>query len=254
MTSILRLKGRRLMIGNTALMTLFFTVGITLITCINMGVLTYEAYLRESLRSFAGTLITVADILLPMLIILLTRLIWLQVRLGADRYYFRLAEEKGGRPSDIFYYFHPLRAAETALFKLKIAFIKLPVLLLAVLPSILCLVLLSSLSYDGVSSLVALFLAVGGAVLLVNGIALYRRFSALLFLCDYIFIKGEYVSFRQLLSVSLSVMKKEARRLFRLRRSFYGWFMLCTLIFPVGYVWNYYRQTLAVAAAKFLED
>ena len=127
-------------------------------------------------------------------------------------------------------------------------------LLLAVLPSILCLVLLGSLTYDGVSFVVALFLAVGGAVLLVNGIALYRRFSALLFLCDYIFIKGEYVSFRQLLSVSLTVMKKEARRLFRLRRSFYGWFMLCTLIFPVGYVWNYYRQTLAVAAAKFLED
>ncbi len=254
MSSRLRISGRELLIGNMAIMTLFFAVGVMLIMCISMGMMSYEIYLRQSFISFSGDYISALDVAVALLLIFAARLVWLQIRLGADRYFFRLAQSKGGKAADIFYYFHPVRALSACLFRLKLAAVKLPALIAAAVPSLLCFLLLNSLSYGGLSSFVALSLAVGGLAFAVNGVLFYRRFTSLFFLADYIFISGEYVSFRQLLSLSSSVMKNESKSLLRLRRSFYGWFMLCIFLFPSGYVWNYYRQTLAVAAAKFLEE
>ena len=250
MASRLRLRGRKLIIGNTALMSLFLSAGIVLILCINMGMLTYEIYLRDKL----GTFHDIADVAVPLLLLFFTRLVWLQIRLGSDRYFFRLAERKGEVPSDIFYYFHPKHAFSLMIYTVKLSLIRILFLVLALLPGFLCFVVINSLSYEGISSLVAISLAAGGVLLFFNGIRFYGKINRLLFLADYIFISGEYVSFRQVVSVSVSAMKGERRNLYRLKRSFYGWFMLCAFVLPFGYVWCYYRQTLAVAAAKFLED
>lgn len=254
MTSRLRLKGRNLLIGNTLVMTMFFAVGVMLIMCINMLIMCYETYLRENIITLTAGALSAVDIGVSSAVLSASASVWFLIRLGADRFFFRLAEADGGRASDIFYYFNPAKAFEALTFGLRLGFIRLPFLILAVAPSSACFVLLKVLSDEGVSSLVALSLTVGGVLLLVNGIIFYRRFNALLFLCDYIFISGKYISLSQLLSASATVMKKKSRKLFRLKRSFIGWFMLCLFVFPIGYVWNYYRQTLAVAAAKFLED
>lgn len=250
MSSRLRLRGRRLIIGNTAFMSLFFSVGVMLILCINMGMLAYEIYLRDMLGTFHGA----ADIAVPLFLLFVTRLVWLQMRLGADRYFFRLAENKGGVPGDIFYYFNPGRMLSVLILNTLITFIKIPFIILGFAPAFLCFAFISVLSYEGISVLVAVSLIVGGALFCMNGIFLYRKISSLLFLADYIFISGEFVSLRQLVSVSATVMRGEQRSLFRLKRSFYGWFILCLSVVPIGYVWCYYRQTLAVAAAKFLEN
>ena len=251
MISRIRLNGRALLIGNTTIMTMLLAVGIMLFICINMAVPGYEIYIRDGIGDKRLTVF--ADISASLAVILLCRGVWLQIRLGADRYFFRLADNKGARMSDIFYYFHPLRAFSAFFYKALLSAVKLPFLLVALFPPLLCFFIVNRLSYEGVSSLVALTLVVGCMLLSLNSVLFYRRVSGLLFLSDYIFISGEYLSFRQIFTFSVMTMKAHAKTLIRLKRSFYGWLLLCILILPAGYVWSYYRQTLAVAAAKFLD-
>lgn len=253
MTSKLRLKGRLLLVGSSTMMILFLSVGILLILCVGWAVPVYEMFFRDSLSSIAGEYLPVADVALSLLFIFICFAVTVQIRMGADRYFLRLSQKKGGSGRDIFYYLHPKRSFSAMCFSLKISAIRIAFFTVSFLPAAICILLVYSLSAEGISLLVALSLSAGSVLFLINGYVFFRRINALLFLAEYIFISGEFFSFRHILSLSASGIKGRERELLRLKRSFIGWFILCIFIVPIGYVWSYYRQTMAVAAAKFLD-
>ena len=82
------------------------------------------------------------------------------------------------------------------------------------------------------------------------GVVTFGKISDTFFLVRYSFIKGDYLNFRHLLSLSQQNMSGKTEKLRRLKGSFTGWFLLCALILPIPYVWCYYRQTKACFAAE----
>lgn len=253
MVTRLRLKGRILLTDNVILISLLLSTTVMLLLCINFFVLVYELFLRSHLEAVLSSYISLADMSVAFLLLAISYTVCLQVKLGADRYFLRLSQKKGSSVVDIFYYFSPRRAVSATVFSLRLGLLRLLWLAVAFFPCGICLFLLLSASYGGVSYLVAVVLAAGTLAFLFSGIYFYRNISASLFLARYHFIRGDCLNFRQMISSSQESMKKRKTTLFRLKMSFIGWFLLCLFILPAGYVWGYYKQTLAVAASEFIE-
>lgn len=254
MVTRLRLKGRILLMDNVILISLLLGTTLMLILCINFFILVYELFLRSRVEALLTSYIFVADAFVALTVLAVSRVILRQVRLGTDRYFFRRSQKKGPSATDIFYYFSPRRAIGAIGFCVRLRLLKLLWLAVAFFPFSICLILLLYAAKGGVSSLVALVLAAGTVAFLLSGIYFYRNITASLFLARYHFISGDCLSFRQMISASQENMKNRRATLLKLKASFIGWFLLCLLIFPVGYVWGYYNQTLAVAANEFIDS
>lgn len=253
MVTRLRLKGRILLTDNVILISLLLSTTVMLLFCINFFIPLYELFFRSRAEAVLSSFISLADIVLGLLLFAVSCVICLQIRLGTDRYFLRQSQKKGSSVADIFYYFHPRRAVGAIVFSLRLGLIRTVWLAVAAFPCTLCLYLLLSASYGGVSYLVAVVLAAGAAAFLLIGLYFYRSISDSLFLAKYHFISGDCLSFRQMISASQEGMKNRKMLLLRLRLSFVGWFLLSIFIIPAGYVWGYYSQTLAVAAKEFIE-
>lgn len=246
MTARLRLKGRELLVGNTVLMHLVLATGIMLVLCVNFSVLIYELFLKKE-----GNLWI--DFSVSLLLLMLSSFVCWALRLGTDRFFLRRSQRKGESAADLFCYFHPLRALGAIAFGTGLLALRLFYFLAAFIPFGAAFGLLVFLAQRGVSALVAACLSAGTALLFISGAVFYRGVSALLFLAKYHYICGDCISFRQIIAASCVEMKNRKRLLLRLRRSFYGWFILGLLLLPAGYVWSYYRQTMAVAANEFMD-
>ncbi len=254
MTSKLRIKGRILLVSNVGLMSLVLATALMLTVCINFSVLIYELFLREALEHRFSLYMPVTDMIVSLLLLMLSFSVYWQIRLGADRFFLRRSQKKGAAAGDIFYYFHPLRAFGAFSFCVRLGIIKLACFLVSFMPFGFCIGFLIFVSERGVSALVAAVLACGGVAFFFSGAVFYRSITSSLFLARYHFISGDCLSFKHLISSSQENMKNNRKTLLRLKRSFLGWFLLCLLLFPIGYVWSYYNQTLAVAAAEFIEE
>ena len=253
MITRLRLKGRMLLVDNVILISLLLSTAIMLLLCINFLILVYELFLRSSLEEAIASYIALADFSVSFLLLGISLVLCIQVRLGADRYFFRRSQEKGERAEDLFYYFSPRKALSAVILYLKLGVLRLLWLAVALFPFALCLFLFISAAENGVSYLVALVLFFGTLAFFLSGIYFYKGITASLFLVKYHFISGDCLSFRQMVSASQESMKNKRSLLLKLRMSFIGWFALCLLIAPAGYVWGYYNQTLAVAAGEFID-
>ncbi|MBR5827280.1 MAG: hypothetical protein IKY78_09385 [Clostridia bacterium] len=253
MVTRLRLKGRILLADNVILISLLMSTTAMLLLCINFLVPVYELFMRSRVEAALSSYTPLADIAVGLLLFAISCVICLQIRLGTDRYFLRQSQKKGSSVADIFYYFHPRRAASAIAFSLRLGFIRAVWLAVSVFPCTLCIFLLLSASYGGVSYLVAVVLAAGTVTFLFSGLCFYRSISDSLFLAKYHFISGDCLSFRQMISASQEGMKNKRTLLLRLRLSFTGWLLLSVFILPAGYVWGYYSQTLAVAANEFIE-
>lgn len=253
MVTRLRLKGRMLLIDNAVLISLLLGTTLMFLVCANFFVLLYELLWRGHVETVLTSYVSFADLLVALVIFILSYTVCCQVKLGTDRYFFRQSRKKGASPKDLFYYFNPRRAFGALLFCVKLRFIRTLWLIVAAFPSAMCLLILLNIAEKGVSALVALALAVGTILFIFSGLCFYRNVTASLFLAKYHFIAGDCISFRQMICASEESMRQRKGTLLRLKLSFVGWFLLCLLILPVGYVWGYYNQTLAVAAGEFIE-
>lgn len=253
MVTRLRLKGRILLTDNVILITLLLSTVLMLLFCVNFFVPIYELFLRSRAEAVLSSYISLVDIGVAFVLFGISCVICLQLRLGTDRYFLRQSQKRGSSVADLFYYLRPRRAASAIAFSLRLGLIRALWLAVAAFPCGICLFLLLSASYRGVSYLVAIVLSAGTAAFFLSGLCFYRSMSDSLFLARYHFISGDCLSFRQMISASQEGMKKKKALLLRLRLSFTGWFLLCLLILPAGYVWGYYNQTLAVAAKEFIE-
>ena len=70
----------------------------------------------------------------------------------------------------------------------------------------------------------------------------------------YYYAKGEYLTFRQLVSSSQHQINNHRKALTRLRLSFSLWLIFSLFFFPAAYVFSYYSQCKAVFAAEIMAD
>ena len=110
------------------------------------------------------------------------------------------------------------------------------------------------LSFSSASAGVYVITGFGCVLLFAVGIVFYLRFSSLLFLCPYLICSDEKISLKKSVSTSVKIMKDKKGELTAIRLKFMGYFLLCVLVFPVGYVWGRYRQAVSCAAIVFLKQ
>ncbi len=254
MPSKLRIKGRILILGNVTLLTLTLATTVLLILCANFSVLIYEMVVAQKLSVYFAEYEKLVNFLVALLFLFFTFSVYSRIKLGTDRFFLRRAQKKGASAKDIFYYFHPMRTVGAVTFSLKMLLLKAFFLFLSLFPFTLSAVMLYILLKNDVSALVALSLLCGCVAFLICGIVFYKKMTSSFFLAKYYFIEGKFISFSHLISSSQEDMKKQRKILLRLRSGFIGWFLLCLLIVPIGYVWSYYNQTMAIAGESFMTD
>lgn len=253
MVSLFRLKGRALQIGNFSLLLLTFLTAFAMITAVNLLPLIYikavepEVTLRAS---HYGKYISAA---VAVMIFIFVFCIFNSIRLGIKRYFLKKAQKKNPVAEDIFFYFKVRNFFSCFVYCIRIALIRLFLLSFCLLPCGICFVILQSFSLSGVSALVCTALFITALCLLINGTVFYYSFFSSFFLCDYYYIEGSFVSFSHLIASSQKMMSGRKNVLHRLKLSFSGWFILSLLLIPLPYVWSYYNQSLAVAAAEFMK-
>ncbi len=254
MVSKLRIKGSILLSGNTGLLILTLATAVVIVLSANLSVIVYEVALRHHVHRIFGEYENVVNLVLSFLILVFCLSVYSCVRLGTDRFLLRRAQKKGGTAGDIFYYFHPLRAVGAVSFTFKMLIIKLILVIVSFLPFAVSCILIYNLLKSNVSLLVACFMAVGCLAFFASGIVFYKEITLSFFLAPYYFIEGRYISFSHLVASSQKDMQSTKKALRKLKMSFIGWFLLCAFIFPIGYVWSYYKQTMALAGATFMKN
>lgn len=253
MVSLYRLKGRALQIDNSLIMTLTFFTGFALLVAVNLLPSLYLNLILPVFTVGEGILSVAVDFFAGWLFLATAFGIYSSVRLGVKRYLLKKALKKKPSSRDIFFYFVPMKYFSAFFYCVKITSVRIALLLFCFLPSAVCFVTVDRFSRQGVSALVCLALAVTSVCLAVNGGFFYSLFYSSFFLCDYYFIEGSCLSFRHLISCSQRDMRHKSTLLTGLKLSFCGWFALCLLLVPIPYVWGYYNQSLAVAAAEFMK-
>lgn len=253
MVSFYRLKGRALQIDNTAIMTLTFFTGAALLVAVNLLPSVYVKLILPAFSVGEGLLSAGIDFSVGAVCLFMALGVYFSVKLGTKRYLLKKALKKKPSSGDIFFYFRPFRFFSAFFYCVGMAAVKAALLAFCFLPSAVCFFTVDRFSRQGVSALVCLAMTVTAVCLAVNGGVFYSLFYSSFFLCDYYYIEGTCLSFRHLISCSQRDMRNKGIILTGLKLSFCGWFALCLLLVPVPYVWGYYNQSLAVAAAEFMK-
>lgn len=251
MVSEIRLAGRRLLIGAEGLSRLTLAVGIMLVLSLSLMPAAYEMAAEMYLADVE--LVPALSLAVSFFLMLITFMSFIALKSGNDRYMLKKAQGIAASAKDIFYYFKPRELLRLSYMKIRLLILRLSLFAVLNIPAMLSAGLLVSLSDGRVPLSAAAVLLCGTLAFLVSGTLFYMRVSASLFLAEYYYIKGEYLSFSHLVASSQNAMKGRGAELFRLRLSFWGWFFSCILLVTAGYVAGYYRQTLAAYADKIMK-
>lgn len=242
----IRLKGRQKQGECSAILFLSFMIIVLTVFSVNILPTVYLSSVRPVLEdNIQGIVSVIASVIL----IALLFQSYACLSYGCDRFMLKRAENKASGAGDIFYYFSPVRIVKLSVFLLKFNFLKLVMLAFLSSPCFICVYVFYTLSKDNFSALVCVIFAVFTVVFLLLSLSTYNKIINTFFLVRYRYIKGEYLNFSNLLSISQTEMRAKTKTLRALRWSFSGWFVLALLIIPAPYVWCYYRQTLACFAA-----
>lgn len=253
MMSKIRLQGRSLMEGTVILFCLTFTVSVLLCFSISLMPLVYRStvlpFISEKVKDFSSYISMFASALMLFFFLMCYN----ALKTGADRYMLKKAQNVCAGTKDIFYYFTPGNFISLFALSFRLMLIRITLFLFCNIPTAICVSLLIYLIKLSFSMAVSAVIATGCTVFLISSFYFYLQLSSSLFLVRYYYIKGEYLNFRHLISSSQNAMHSKIKSLCRLKFSFSGWFMLCLLIFPLGYVWGYYKQTLAAYANEIIK-
>lgn len=244
----IRLKGRQKQGECSIILTMTFFIIILSVFSLNLIPIVYISAVKPML---AGKLQERAyALVVSSLVLFALRTVCLCLLYGCDRFMLKRAENYTAGAGDIFYYFSPKKMISLCTFNLRFGAYKLMVLTIVLIPFTFCAYFCYSLCSKGFSAAVCSIFAVFSLILLCLGLTGYCEISDLLFLVRYRYIKGDYLSFRNLISQSQQDMMKKSTELRKLKASFCGWFLLSVLIIPLPYVWCYYRQTKACFATR----
>ncbi len=243
----IRLRAREKQAECIAILFLSFFILLLTMICINLLPLVYVSF-KNLIEAKP-----IIDVIISAFVLILCIVVFGALSMGTDRFMLKRAENVTSGAGDIFYYFAPKKLFSMCVFHLSVTIRKLIILTFLSIPTVICAVAFYILSDKGFSAAVCSIFAVFTLVFLLSQFTTYRRISDTFFLARYMFIKGEYLNKKQLLSVSQNDMVPHIKRLRHLRLSFFGWFVLCLLIFPLPYVWSYYRQSKSCFAAEIIK-
>ena len=242
----LRLEAREKQGECSAILNLSFIIIILSAVSVSLIPGVYVAVLRPIITSNEN----IISVLLSATLLILSFVLCRGLSLGADRFMLKRAENSATGAGDIFYYLAPKRVVGMFWFSLRFAVTKLVILIALLTPAIICGYVFYVISSAGFSAAVCSIFGAFTIIFVLSALKTYRDICDSYILVRYRFIKGTALSFGNLLSQSQTDMKDEIYNLRKLRRSFVGWFALCLMIFPIPYVWSYYRQTMACFAVK----
>ncbi len=252
MPSKIRLKGRSLIMGALTLFTLTLAVSVSLGYSVSLLPQIYRSALLPLVKNSGSSYASYINLFVSVTVLFLSFMSFITLKTGSDRYMLKKAQNVRAGTKDIFYYFIPKQFFSLLYVSCRVFLLRLLLFFLVNTPTLLCLLLLLNLGSKAFSAAVSLVLAAGCSAFFISGIYFYNKLSASLFLMPYYFIKGEFVSFRHLLSSSQNAMRGKTQSLLRLKVSFTGWFLSCLLILPCAYVWSYYNQTMAAYAEEIM--
>lgn len=173
------------------------------------------------------------------------------LRSGSDRYYLLKTEKCNIKGSEIFHFLKPSVLCLTLKFYLNYYFRKLIFICICFLPSAVLAVCLFYYLKNGRASVAVSTVIFASALLLaVNGVIYFLRFNSFLFVSRYYFASGGFTTFRQLFSSSVKCIADKKGVIIKQKLRFTGWFISCILVFPIPFVQNYYRESMA----RFVKD
>ncbi len=242
----IRLKAREKQAECSAILFLSFLVLVLTVFSSNLLPAVYS-----SLKAFFSP-DSITDLIASGLIYIFSLFVYYAFSMGIDRFMLKRAENISSGAGDIFYYFAPRKFISMCAFNMSFSARKLFILIFLSLPTAICLSFFYILTDKGFSAAVCGVFAAFTLLFLLYEILTYRRIADTFFTARYLFIKGEYLNIKQLIAVSQKDMASEIKRLRCLRLSFAGWFILCLTVFPLPYVWAYYRQSKACFAAEII--
>lgn len=216
--------------------------------------LLYLFFLLPYAAKAAGDYGTYLNLLASVLMILISFYLFSSVRLGFKRFFLKKAEYLDADFTDIVYYFKITEMIRTFVYCFKLFVYKSFFALICIAPFILMSVLYVRMADKNLSLIISAIMLVSSFLFILNGLFFFIKINNSLFLTDFYFISGEYVSFSHILASSQCVMKNKASELSKLKISFIGWFTLCVFIIPIGYVFGYYGQAMAVLASKYIKE
>ena len=254
MISLVRLKARYLQSGNLIIFILLLLVSVMMVLCVNLLPLIYEKLVSPPVKENLPRQSSTIDFFVSFFLVLFAITVFFALSSSVTRCFYKRASNEEIKADDLFYYFALKRVFVNICFRLKLAALKLSGTVLFSLPFACSCAFLYRSAKRGVSVQVSIVMLLITVAFLLVGVLFFSEFSSLLFLCPYLFLSGERLSFKNTVLRSIRLMKNKKAWLRKIKLSFGGWFLLCAFIFPVGYVWSYYRQTLAVAAVSVMKE
>ncbi len=246
-TSIIKLKSKAYLMGNTFMLCLLFFTLLLLCLCLNL----LPEIALQTLTFFKKSTVLLC---VSVGVITLTFTLFSLSDMGFTRYFLRKAQRSGGSVKDLFFYLAPKKAVKLLGFSIKFTLMKILLFLLCFLPFAGNVLAFLSLAENSLSLKVSVVMLISALLFFLSGCIFYSEFADSLFLVKYYYAKGEYLSFRQLVSSSQLQMKKHRASLIKLKLSFSLWLIFSLFFFPSAYVFSYYSQSKAVAAAEFMAD
>ncbi len=233
--------------GNTSMLCLLFFTLVSVCLCLNL----LPEIALQILTYFEKSTVL---ILASLAVISMMFVIFSVADMGFTRYFIRKAERSGGSAKDLFFYSSPKKVMKLMAFSLKYNLMKALLFLLCFLPFSANVMIFLSLSETVLSLKVSVVMLISALLFFLSGCQFYGKLADSLFLVKYYYAKGEYLTFRQLVSSSQSQMKNRRKLLVKLRLSFLLWMIFSLCFFSSAYVFSYYSQSKAVLAAEFMAD
>ncbi len=155
-------------------------------------------------------------------------------------------ENRAGR---VIYWFWPKNNFKAFRLYSSLFFIKLLWTILMLLPGTIVIFSFCYLAYDtGLEFNLFACGIIGGVVLSLLGLIFRFIILQRYFMAQYFFVSDPKIKINQAIRKSCEVMNGKLKKTALFKLSFIPWILLCVGIFPLLYVWPYYRQSCILFA------
>lgn len=194
---------------------------------------------------------SIVKIILSVIGIIITIIVIPPVKLGIERWFFVRAKGENAKVRDLFYFFEFSRFLRSQSAFWYSTAIKTAVFFFFQFPALCIFGVLYSAAFQGESSYtIVLALMVSGVMLALAGLGFYFVYSADWFMYYYIIVSNDTIKLSKAYRFSVKLVKNSIGRVCLFKLSFFPWWLLCVFVFPIFYVWGYYKQSLAVLAYR----
>ncbi|HZJ78801.1 MAG TPA: DUF975 family protein [Clostridia bacterium] len=246
--SYLKLQSKYLLAGNGfgAVLLLLISIIISIfctIICAGAQYLFETNIVNDFTASKWELLPSVLRVLLSFLVLTIAFLLLAPMKTGRDAWFLSSASGKKPRVKRVLYWYSPKNAFKSVRFWVSNSSLKMMWAIMFFSPGIIILLMSFEMLKDGFVELNLLIaLLSGGVVLTLFGYIFYLIISQRYFLSSFILAKNPRVGVVDAIKRSTTLTQGRCLKIFMFKLSFMPWFLLCSVLFPVAYVWPYYKQ------------